>query len=218
MKIFLVEDNKDLNQFMTDTFTKIGYDTLSFCDGEKAFKAIEDFFDLYMIDINLPNINGFELVKKIKSRDPHAKIFIISGDDNIDTILSAYDIGCDDYIKKPFDLREVIAKINLKFHNKLKNQIKLTNDCYYDIKDRTILHKEEEITLTKKESSLLGILIDNIGKYVSNKDIELAVWGKNFENGHTRQLVSKLKKTLPCSQIIQNHSSNGYRIVEYISI
>eukprot|EP01156_Anaeramoeba_ignava_P013875 Anaeramoba_ignava/a607699_252.p6 GENE.a607699_252~~a607699_252.p6 ORF type:complete len:216 (-),score=-3.69 a607699_252:5121-5768(-) len=212
MRIFLVEDNEELNGFMTETLQNIGYNVVSCKDGANAFKLVEDIFDLYIIDINLPNINGLELVKKIKSLKENLKIFIISGDDNIDTILKAYDLGCDDYIKKPFDLREIVAKINLIFKEKLTDQVKLTDECYYNMKKRVIHHKDKNTTLTKKEAALLNVLVQNIGKSVSNKDIELAVWGQNFENSHVRQLVSKLKKVLPCKDIIQNHSSLGYRI------
>lgn len=214
MKIFLVEDNEELNGFITDTLQKLEYSVRSCRDGATAFEAVEDFFDLYIVDINLPNVNGLELVKKIRSVNIDAKIFIISGDDNIDTILKAYDLGCNDYIKKPFDLREVIAKINIMFKDKLERKVKLTNTCYYDTEDKVVYSEGKAITLTPKESSLLNILVENMGKSVPNKDIEVAVWGKNFENSHVRQLISKLKKTLPCGgEIIQNHSSNGYKIV-----
>lgn len=213
MRIFLVEDNLELNHFMTETLNNMGYDAVSCEDGANAFKKVEEVFDLYIIDINLPNINGLELVKKIKSLSNELKIFIISGDDNIDTILKAYNLGCDDYIKKPFDFREIIAKINLVFKDKLKDQIKISNDCYYDIQSRIIYHKNKEISLTKKESDLLNILVKNIGKVVKNEDIEKAVWGKNFENSHVRQLVSKVKKALPCGDNIKNYSSLGYKII-----
>ncbi len=213
MKIFLIEDNRDLNQFMTDTFVKIGYEVVSCCDGQKAFDLVNELYDLYLVDINLPNLNGLELVKKIKTIKNDAKVFIISGDDNIDTILEAYNLGINDYIKKPFDLREILAKINVVFENINQNEIKITEDCYYFCDERVVKFKGKIIKLTKKESKLLDILVKNMGKMVSTKDIELAVWGENFENGHTRQLVSKLKKILPCDDIIKNHSSNGYGII-----
>ena len=213
MKIFLVEDNKDLNHYMTDTFVKIGYQVTSCCDGKDAFTKVEEFFDLYLVDINLPNLNGLELIKRIKSINTDAMVFIISGDDNIETILEAYNLGCNDYIKKPFDLREIIAKIKVIFESKIKNQIRLTNDCYYHSKNRVINYKNDSIKLTKKEAILLDILVKNMGEMVSTNEIELAVWGETFANGHTRQLVSKLKKILPCANMIQNHSSNGYGIV-----
>ncbi len=218
MKIFLVEDNAELNFFITDTFKKLDFSVISCIgdDSERAFELVEGFFDLYIVDINLPSVNGLELVKTIRLNNQNAKIFIISGDDNIETILKAYDLGCDDYIKKPFDLREVIAKINIMFHKKLNNQIKLTNECYYDFNQKAVFHNGVMIVLTKKESILLDILVSNIGEIISNSEIEMAVWGEEFSNGHVRQLVSKLKKALPCKDIIQNHSSNGYGIVSLL--
>ncbi|MEA3289549.1 MAG: response regulator transcription factor [Campylobacterota bacterium] len=215
MKILLVEDNQELNRFITDTFEKMGYDIMS-CIGEDSkeiFKVVENNFDLYIIDINLPDINGLELVKKIKLKNNNAKIFIISGDDNIDTVLKAYDIGCDDYIKKPFDLREVIAKINLNFQNKIEKHIILSDECYYDTDLKMLFYNKKPITLTTKESLLFGKMIENIGKTVMNKELDIAVWGKENSSGHLRQLISKLKRALPCSDIIQNHSSNGYGII-----
>lgn len=212
MKIFLVEDNKELNELITETFEEIGYFVVSCKDGQEAFKHVDEFFDLYLIDINLPNVNGLELVKKVQSSQNNSKIFIISGDNNIDTILKAYDLGCNDYIKKPFDLREVMAKINIVFRDKLNSHIKLTDECYYDKKLKLVYHKQKPVKLTKKESILLDTLINNMGKIVSNQTIEEAVWGKENSNGHTRQLISKLKKALPCNEIIQNFSSNGYMV------
>lgn len=212
MRVLLVEDNEDLNQFMTGTFKKLGYDIVSCKDGASAFDLIEDFYDLYLIDINLPNVNGLELVKRIKNKKENSKIFIISGDDNIETIVKAYDIGCNDYIKKPFDLREIIAKINITFQEKLSKHIKISDLCYYDKDSKVIYYKDRPVTLTKKESALMDILVTNFGKIVSNDAIEKYVWDAENSNGHVRQLVSKLKKTLPCENIIQNHSSNGYGI------
>lgn len=214
MRIFIAEDNEELNNFITVTFQKMGYTVVSCKDGANAFKYCNEFFDLYLVDINLPNLNGLELVKKIKQKDDNSKVFIISGDDNIDTIIKAYNIGCSDYIKKPFDLREIIAKINVTFQDKLQEYVKLTDTCYYDKKKKVVYYKEKPINLTKKESALMNILVDNIGKIVSKDDIELAVWGENNSNGHVRQLVAKLKKALPCSDLIQNHSSTGYGIIQ----
>jgi len=215
MKIFLVEDNEELNHYMTEALTKIGYKVVS-CIGnnfDEAFNIVEEYFDLYLIDINLPTLNGLELVKRIKAKRATSKVFIISGDDNINTILKAYDLGCDDYIKKPFDLREIVVKIDLKFQEKLENKVKISDDCFYDKKKKLLFHNGKIVTLTNKESILLNILVVNLGQIVSNETIEKAVWEKKSSNGHLRQLVSKLKKTMPCENIIHNHSSQGYGII-----
>jgi len=215
MKIFLVEDNEELNHYMTEALTKIGYKVVS-CIGnnlDEAFNIVEEYFDLYLIDINLPTLNGLELVKRIKAKRATSKVFIISGDDNINTILKAYDLGCDDYIKKPFDLREIVVKIDLKFQEKLENKVKISDDCFYDKKKKFLYHNGKIVTLTNKESILLNILVVNLGQIVSNETIEKSVWEKKSSNGHLRQLVSKLKKTMPCENVIHNHSSQGYGII-----
>ncbi|MEA3352564.1 MAG: response regulator transcription factor [Campylobacterota bacterium] len=218
MKILLVEDDVELNGFITDTFRKMGYniDTCVGQNSRKIFKTVEEYYDLYIVDINLPGINGLELVKKIKKNNIKAKTFIISGDDNIDTILKAYDIGCDDYLKKPFDLREMLAKINKIFKEKLEKHVNITKKCYFDKGIETLFHNGKAVVLTNKESMLFSILMQNVGEMVNNSKIEIAVWGENNGKGHLRQLVSKLKKSLPCPDIIENHSSAGYGIIPKI--
>ncbi|MEA3383686.1 MAG: response regulator transcription factor [Campylobacterota bacterium] len=215
MKIFIAEDNEKLNFFISDTFEKMGYEVVTSIgdNEEKVFDIIEDFFDLYIIDINLPSINGLEIVKKIKLKRKNAKIFIISGDDKIETIIKAYDLGCDDYIKKPFDLREIIAKIKITFEKKLNKDLKLRDDCYYNQSKKIFYHNNQAIILTRKEILLLDLLVSRIGEIVPNEVIEEAVWGKEFANGHVRQLVSKLKRTIPCGELIKNYSSVGYGIL-----
>ena len=210
MKIFIVEDDIYLNEAIVSVFSKINYDVTSFNDGKEAFENINNSYDLYMIDINLPNVNGIELVKQIKLINKSANIFIMSADVNIDTIVNAYDIGCTDYIKKPFDIREVIAKIENTLSLIPLNTI-FNNGAEYNKVDRTFTLNDDVIKLTNKEALLLDILIENDGQSVTNDKIENYVWGETFKNGHVRQLVSKLRSKIPC-KFIENHTSNGYKL------
>lgn len=212
MKIFLVEDDIALNEAISTTFSSIGYEVTTFEDGKTAFDNINQSYDLYMIDINLPNVNGIELVKQIKRIYKEANIFIMSADLNIQTILKAYDIGCSDYIKKPFDIREIIAKIKhtLKIP---QGNIRFKN-CPYSLYNRdkkVFIYNNEEIRLTAKELLLLEILIKNGNNTVSNEQIEDYVWGETYKNGHVRQLVAKLRRKISCN-IIENYNSTGYLI------
>ena len=213
MNIFLVEDDQTLNKIIADNLVALGYKVSTFSDGQKAFENINNTFDIYLIDVNIPNINGLELIRQIKLLNMNSKIFIISGDTNIETIVKAYDLGCDDYIKKPFDIREIAAKINHTL-SQSSQIIRLCDECTYDPTTSHIYHNNKEILLTNKETLLLDILIKNIGKTVSNEEIEPYVWGEIVGNGYIRQLISKLRKSLPC-HIILNHASNGYRVEKH---
>ena len=210
MKIFLVEDDSDLNTIIYDIFCSLGYEVASYKDGKEAFNNIINEYDLYIIDLNLPNVNGIELVKHIKNKFKNANIFVISADNNIETILKAYDIGCSDYIKKPFDIREIIAKIEHTLQVQPKN-IKLKDCCEYNKIEKKIIYDDKSVQLTNKEALLLEILLDNANKSISNQKIEAHVWGDNFGNGYVKQLVSKVRNKLPCD-IIKNQVLNGYKI------
>ena len=204
MKIFLVEDNEELNFFITDTFKKIGYEVLS-CIGDnskKVFDVVDVFFDLYIIDINLPSINGLELVKKIKANRSDAKIFIISGDDNIDTILNAYDLGCDDYIKKPFFILELVQKIK-KLCVVQKKFLKFSNECKYDFINHILYENESEIELTKKEILFLELFSKNLHHVASYEEIEEYVWeGEETNLTNIRAMIKRLRKKIPNEAIV----------------
>ncbi len=213
MRIFLVEDDVDLNYQITKTLTTIGFNVASFTNGVDAISSISNRYDIYFIDLNLPDMNGLEVVQSIKSLKINAPIFIISGDSTIDSIEKAYEIGCQDYIKKPFDIKELVIKVNQIFNHN-SHIVQVARKCEYDLIKETLYVKNEELHLTIKEKALFHILVKNIGQTVSNEYIEAYVWGMDVEYGYVRQLVNKLRKKLPCD-IIKNHTANGYRIEKY---
>ncbi len=210
MKIFLVEDDVLLNEAIAVTFSSLGYNVTSFDDGKTAFDNINKSYDLFMIDINLPNVNGIELVKQIKRINKDANVFIMSADLDIQTILKAYDIGCIDYIKKPFDIREIIAKIKHTLKIPLGN-IRFVNCplAIYNRDKKIFIYDGKEIRLTGKELLLFELLLKNANNIVSHDQIEEYVWDESFKNGHVRQLVAKLRRKISFN-IIETYSSNGY--------
>lgn len=125
MKIFLLEDDYSLNEAITEIIELESYIVDCFYDGEIAFNSISNEYDLYILDINIPNINGLDILEKIKEININSKVIIISANINIELIKEAYLLGCDDYLKKPFDTEELILKIN-RYANKPKN-ISLTD-------------------------------------------------------------------------------------------
>ncbi len=112
MKIFLLEDDYSLNEAIKEIIELENHSIDNFYDGENALSNIRYDYDLYILDINTPNIDGLELLKIIKSTNFKSKVIMISANINIELMKKAYDLGCDDYIKKPFNLEELIFKIN----------------------------------------------------------------------------------------------------------
>lgn len=211
MKIILIEDDIYLNTLICDVLMSQGYEVDAFADGAKALKAIEKDYDLYIVDLSLPNVGGFEISKKIKEVSGTAPIIVISAEDNIDVILNAYDLGCQDYIKKPFHVKELLAKVSLILQTKPSSQIKLTKNCTYDTKSKLLVVDGAVAPLTQKETMMLHLLVMNMGMTVSNEEAEKYIWGDHMGNGYVRQLISKLRKKIGCVQIF-NHSGNGYRL------
>lgn len=213
MRIFLVEDDKELNKVITNTLISLGFDVTSYCDGNVAINELSGAYDIFFIDLHLPNIDGLHLIQEIKKQNIDAPIFVISGDSSINSIEKAYEIGCQDYIKKPFDVKELVIKINKAFHN-TSHIIQLSKNHEYNLFTEELFAKGQPVLLTKKEKDLLHILVKNIGSSVSNERIESYVWGTSMENGYVRQLVSKLRKKLP-KNLIKNHTASGYYIDHY---
>lgn len=213
MRIFLVEDDKELNKVVSQTLQSLGFDVTSYTNGNVALSELSNAYDIYFIDLHLPSVDGMELIQEIKKLNIDAPIFVISGDNSINSIEKAYEIGCQDYIKKPFDVKELVIKINKAFHN-TSHIVQISKNVEYNLFTEELFLKGQPLLLTKKEKDLFHILAKNIGSSVSNERIESYVWGTSMEQGYVRQLVSKLRKKLP-KNLIKNHTASGYYIDHY---
>lgn len=211
MKIMLVEDDYVLNKVITKCLSKNDNKVNSFLNGLDAYNNLNNQYDLFIIDIDVPEINGIELLEKIKDSYPNTYTIMISATIDIDMIEKAYKIGCNDYIKKPFDIKEIELKLEL-LNKKIDTFYDLGKGCGYDSKLSQVTFEDNTIALTKKESKLLYLLLKNKGKIVSSETIDDVVWGTSISSNQVRQLVSRLNKKLPF-QIINNKPGIGY-IVE----
>ncbi|MDN5052667.1 response regulator, partial [Aliarcobacter butzleri] len=158
-KIFLLEDDYCLNDTIKDMLNKNGFSVDAFYDGEKAFENILGEYVLYILDINVPNIDGIIILEKIKSVNSNAKVIIISANIDIDKITEAYEKDCDDYIKKPFDLQEFRLKIR-KITNKF--EIEKIDNLSFCMREKVLSDGDTEILLTKLEKKLLFLLLTQL--------------------------------------------------------
>lgn len=164
-------------------------------------------YDLYIIDINLPEADGMSLVKELRTKYPQVPIIMVSGYSDIETIMDAYEVGCDEYLKKPFDLRELEIKVAKLMNEKL---LDLSENVQYDVSGRVLYIDNKEVHLSQKESNLMHTFMTNINRPLTHDYLESVIWGGVEDNGHAlRNLVLRLRKRIGAG-IIDTVQGKGY--------
>lgn len=210
MKIFLLEDDYSLNETIKEMLEMNNHKISSFYDGEVAYENIFNNYDLYILDINIPLLNGLEILKSIKNMSTKTKVIMISANINIETIKEAYTLGCDDYLKKPFDVEELILKVEKL--NEKDTDIFLDENIYFNLITSELYIDSKKVELTKREKDLLVLLLDNRGKTISYENIENFVYqGETKSSDAIRSLLKRLRKKLP-KDFILNSIEEGYFI------
>ena len=209
MKILLLEDNQKLNETITKRLKMKGYNLLSFTDGARAYEAVSDGFSCFILDIYVPNIDGIKILKKIREYYPTLPVIIISASVELDVIKQAYDLGCNDFLKKPFFIDELEIKIE-KLCKIQNDEICFDENCYFDFKSSVIKMKDKEIRLTKKEKLLMNLFLTKKNQVISYESIESYVWEGNFASLESiRSLIRRLRKVID-KDYIQTVVDTGY--------
>lgn len=199
MNILLLEDDIALNKAIKKVLELDHHHVSTFIDGQELIDDMDQMYELYILDINVPNISGLELLDIILGQNPQAKVIMISSNTDIESLQTAYDLGCVDYLKKPFHITELRAKIN-RLKSERERSVSLVN------------LKDTRETLTKKEKRLLNLLLDNQTHTVTYDMIELDVYqNKPMSMDALRALVRRLRAKL-ADDIIENIIDEGYRI------
>ncbi len=219
--IYLVEDEKNLNLLLKSYLEKEGWNVKSFLTGEEARKVIEDKPHLWILDIMLPDIDGYQLISEIKEKYPQLPVIFISARDaDLDKIVGL-EKGSDDYLAKPFSSRELVIRTKKILERVYMQNDKMKKQYNYDnyriIPDkRKILNKEEqEIELTSKEFDLLIYFLENLHHTLSREQILTGVWGSDYYGSDRAvdDLVRRLRKKVS-NLNIETVYGYGYRLVE----
>lgn len=215
MKVLLLEDEYMLRVSITEFLEEIGFEVEGFSNGERAFDAIyETKFDLYLLDVNVPGMNGFDLLRTLRKEGNKTPAIFLTSMVNVDNLQEGYKSGCCDYIRKPFDLTELQLRIMhaLKdyYHNG-ENLIDFGEGLIYDTENFTISHNGHNITLSKTEKEIFGVLLKYKNQIVSLEMFQDEIWGEYVDPANVRVQINNLRKKLPI-EIIQNRRGLGYII------
>ncbi len=220
MKIFLLEDDFALNKIIKLSLLNKGFFVDSFTDGYKAVDAVlNSKHDLYILDLNVLGFDGHKVLEFIRKNDLTVPIIMISAEIDIENIKKSYSLGCNDYIKKPFDFEELFLRIQYHLSHIKKDEkedfiIDLGYDFSFNLFEQTLFKSNFEIELTIKEKLLLSLLVKNINNTVTNEMIHEYVWdSKEMEAVSMRTIVHKLKKKLKNGMII-NLLGVGYKLMK----
>lgn len=220
MKICIVEDSKGLLYSLKQLLTEEKYIVRGFYSPKEALKVIPgEEYDLFILDVNLPEINGYDLGKKIRSYHPNSAILFLTVRDSLQDKISGFEAGADDYIIKPFEPTELIMRIKALLRRKILDQ----NDEleYEGLKvlpdDKQVKYKEKELHLSLTEFQILEYLLRNKGKPVDKDRIAGMIWEDPFEMSPNlvSVYVSKLRKKLEKATrkpFIKTIKGFGYRI------
>lgn len=220
MKILLLEDELMLNNAISEYLKAIGHMVESFGDGQDVLDNISNGYDLLILDINVPTVDGFEVLKELNSRKIHIPTIFISALVDIEDITKAYSLGCREYLKKPFHLGELAIKINqiLKKEQNNTSHIRFSENYSYSKDKQTLYFNGEPQNLTKKQLEIIHILALNINMIVDFERFRVDVWdAENIDNPTIRAEISRLKKALK-EDFIKNIRGLGYKIDRYYSV
>ncbi|PUE65796.1 response regulator transcription factor [Arcobacter caeni] len=209
MKILLLEDNQKLNEIITKRLKLKNYNVESFTDGALAYEKITEGYSCFILDINVPNIDGINILKKIREYYEVIPVIIISASVELDMIKQSYDFGCNDYLKKPFFIDELEIKIE-KLCNIQDNKIFFDENSFFDFKSATLVINNQETRLTKKEKLLINLFLSKKNQVITYETIENYVWEGNFVSLESiRSLIRRVRKIL-IKEFIQTVIDTGY--------
>ena len=203
-KILLIEDESNIRKIISYDLKKAGYEITECADGQEAYDlAIQDNYDVLIIDWMLPSKSGIEIVEELRNRDISSIIIMLTARDDESDILHAFDLGVDDYVTKPFSPRELLARVNahMKRKSKKEQSVMSFGMLNMNIKKREAFLQDEPLTLTKKEFDLLEYFVQHKESVVSRDEILHDIWGFDYDGDtrivdvHVFKLRSKLEKS-----------------------
>ncbi len=216
-KLLLLEDESALNETITEYLQEQGYEVVSVFDGDEAQdKLYETSFDLLLLDVNVPGVDGFNLLKTARETGTTTPAIFLTSRSALADVEDGFESGADDYLRKPFALKELLLRIEnlLKryFRHDNTDRIELGEELYYDSATLTLNKKGEAVTLGDKESRLLKLFIQRRGELIVHEVIKEQLWDFDEEpsDDALRTYIKHLRQILGKESIV-SHKRLGYQ-------
>jgi DNA-binding response OmpR family regulator len=201
VKILLVEDDAALGHAMSTSLNKAGYSVNWAHDGFEADVALHDFvYDAVILDLGLPRIDGFEVLKRMRARKVMAPVIILTARDDLDDRVKGLDLGADDYLTKPFKLPELEARLRAQIR---RSNATLGSTIEYgplvlNVSDKMLIVNGETMPLSPREFSVLEMLLSRVGRVVSKESIidALSKWDEGLGNNAIEVYIHRIRKKL----------------------
>lgn len=186
MRLLIVEDQTDLNEIIVRKLKAEGYAVDSCQDGTEALSYIElTEYDGIILDIMLPGITGLGILKKMRADGNHTPVLLLTALNSVEDRVSGLDAGADDYLIKPFDFEELMARIRAMTRRRgtQSSNVISHRGVQLDMASRTVTRDGKEISLTAKEYNILEYLMQNIGRVLSRENLSVHVWNYDYDGG-----------------------------------
>lgn len=216
MKILLLEDDLSLREIVTDALQNQGYHVSAFKDGESAMDSLlTTSYDLMLLDINVPGINGYDFLEALRDTGNDTPTIFISSYTDIDHLSKGYELGCNDYLRKPFSLKELELRVRELLKTRrlqtMEKMIKLGEEYAYDTEHHELFFRDASVNLVPKERLFVDLLVQHRGSIVPIDQILDYVWEGETNMNNLRVLIYKLRRKLP-KELVTNVKGVGYRI------
>lgn len=208
-KLLLLEDDANLSETVCEFLETKGFELTPVYDGEEAEeKMYEEHFDLFLLDVNVPLLNGFELLKRCRARGISTPAIFLTSLNAIEDLEHGYESGCDDYLRKPFALKELLFRIETllkrEFFHATQPHIKLNERCTYEPQNHQLFVDNIPIQLQKKESKLLKLFLQKKNEIISHETLLAHLWEYDEQGSDEalRTYIKNLRKLIGKEQIV----------------
>jgi len=217
MRILLLEDDYLYKVTIEDFLRNHGYEVDAYEDGDEALEAIyASAYTVLLLDIRVPGKDGFEILQEIRSNEIETPAIILTSLTDIDALSRGYELGCSDYLRKPFELKELQYRIahviETQTFGSTSNTVEIDVNYQFDIHREQLLYRGEAVPLSAIETRLVSFLVQNLGYFISPATLQSQVWeGREITYADIRMCIKRVREKTD-KHFIETKKMVGYRI------